>query len=95
MRQVDQEGGELAAACAACFGALSARPRLTHPEHSQNPDMGVSKVHKAVKEQNPTWQVLSDGIARASRAAYAPPRTHMCMQRVPVLKIMFGCCVER
>jgi hypothetical protein len=23
-----------------------------------HPDMGISKVHKAVKEQNPTWQVL-------------------------------------
>ena len=30
---------------------------------------------KAVKEQNPTWQVLSDGVARAFRAACAPPRT--------------------
>jgi hypothetical protein len=33
-----------------------------------NPDMGISKVHKAVKEKNPTWQVVSSAGASAALA---------------------------
>ena len=30
-----------------------------------NPDMGTAKVHKAVKEAQPTWQVSEDRVKKA------------------------------
>ncbi len=33
-----------------------------------NPDMGISKVHKTVKEQNPTWQVFFSSDVSAALA---------------------------
>ena len=30
-----------------------------------NPELGAAKVHKAVKEANPTWQVSEDRVKKA------------------------------
>ena len=36
-----------------------------------NPELGIGKVHKAVKEQNPTWQVVLSPGAGGARACCA------------------------